>query len=320
MTTARKEILLKGGAEYHCISRCVRRAYLCGFDVLSGKNFDHRKDWVRERLIFLTKIFSIEVLAYALMSNHQHSLLRTRLDLLGELSDEEVARRWLTLYPPPVETGVLLEKEYVKTLSQNKERISILRDRLGSVSWFMKSLNEYIARKANKEDDCKGRFWEGRFKCQRLDDIGAVLACSIYIDLNPVRAKAAKTPEESEFTSAYERIKALRKSEREDLWLAPVRHTKNRKGFLPISLQEYLALLDSTGRELIHGKRGAIPANLEPILERIGINSRYWLITARHYGRWFSHVAGGQEVLLKAARKLGKNWLKGVRAARLAFS
>lgn len=321
MATARSEILSDDEEIYHCVSRCVRRAFLCGFDVLTGKSFDHRKGWLKKRLEFLKNVFTIDMLAYALMSTHQHLLLRTRPDILAKLSDEEVAIRWLTLYP--VTSGIaedVSKDEACKNLVKNKARIEELRKRLGSISWYMKSVNEFIARRANKEDDCKGRFWEGRFKSQRLEDESAIFTCAMYIDLNPIRAKIAETPEESKFTSAHERINALRSNAIDKLWLSPLQDTKKEKGFLSIDLPTYLSILDETGRILVKGKRGQIPNRLAPILERIGIKSSYWTTTVRHYGKWFSVIAGRANSITPVAKSLNRKWLKGIAPARLAFS
>lgn len=321
MTVARREMMGDGEAVYHCISRCVRRAYLCGYDILSGRSYDHRKQWVLDRLRFLSEVFSIEVLGYALMSTHSHLMLRTRPDLLEGLTDVEIALRWLKLYPlsgTPEQEVVL---KHAQHLAADRERIVVLRRRLGSISWFMKSLNEHVARRANREDDCTGRFWEGRFKSQRLYDDAAVLSCAIYIDLNPIRAKISKTPEESEFTSAFERIHAHRRAPggESELWLAPPRDFNSRRGFLSMSFPEYLSLLDATGRELQDGKRGRIPDNLAPILRRIGVNPDHWLVTCRYFRRWFSHSAGNVDSLRKAAAKMGKSWCWGTRVAKRAF-
>ena len=84
---------------YHCFSRCVRRAFLCGFDTLTRRDFSHRKAWLVDRLRYLAAIFAIEVCAYAVMDTHYHTILRTRPDIVASWSDREVATRWLTLFP-----------------------------------------------------------------------------------------------------------------------------------------------------------------------------------------------------------------------------
>src|SRR5512136_3496547 len=84
---------------YHCFSRCVRRAFLNGFNPVTHRDFSHRKAWLVNRLRHLAAIFAIEVCAYAIMENHYHTILRTRPDLVALWSDYEVATRWLTLFP-----------------------------------------------------------------------------------------------------------------------------------------------------------------------------------------------------------------------------
>jgi hypothetical protein len=187
MTYPRSDIVDPEEASiYHCISRCVRRAYLCGRDSVSGKSFEHRREWIRGRLSTLVGIFSIEVIAYAVMSNHLHCLVRTRPDESEKWSDKEVACRWRKLFPLRRIKGKPAEPstEEIKAITADPKLVALYRERLSSISWFNRCLNEHIARRANAEDDCTGRFWEGRFKCQRVYDLAGILACSAYIDLN----------------------------------------------------------------------------------------------------------------------------------------
>jgi REP element-mobilizing transposase RayT len=198
---------------YHCFSRCVRRAFLYGYDALTGRDFSHRKTWLVDRLRHLAAIFAIEVCAYAVMENHYHTILRTRPDIVATWSNREVAIRWLTLCPRGEgRKGVagLPSEQQIRALADCPERIAELRRRLCSLSWFMGRLNEFMARAANKEDAVKGRFWESRFKCQALLDEAAIAACMVYVDLNPIRAGLAPTPEESDFTSIQQRLRAWR--------------------------------------------------------------------------------------------------------------
>ena len=194
----------------HVVQRCVRRAFLAGVDRVSGVDYSFRKEWIRRRMEALASVFAVDVLSYAVMSNHMHQILRNRPDVCAAWSDEEVAIRWLRVFP-----GRRLEEHLaeptdndVKMLCRDKERLSEIRRRLSDVSWFMRALAEPIARMANKQDDCTGRFWEGRFKCQRIVDEAGLLACSMYVDLNPVRAAMADSPDRSPQTSGFDRIEA----------------------------------------------------------------------------------------------------------------
>jgi putative transposase len=199
---------------YHCFSRCVRRAFLYGFDALTGRDFSHRKVWLVARLRQLAAKFAVEVCAYAVMENHYHCILRTRPDIAASWSDREVATRWLALFSRHCRkrnVQMLSVEDQIRILAHCPERIAQLRQRLSSLSWFMGRLNEFIARAANKEDAVKGRFWESRFKCQALLDEAAIAACMVYVDLNPIRAGLAETPEQSEFTSIQERIRCWQK-------------------------------------------------------------------------------------------------------------
>jgi putative transposase len=359
---------------YHCFSRCVRRAFLYGFDALTRRDFSHRKAWLVDRLRYLAAIFAIEVCAYAVMENHYHIILRTRPDIAAGWSDPEVARRWLTLFPrhrdlrgipiPPTE-------EEISALAACTERIAKLRLRLSSLSWFMGRLNEFIARAANKEDRVKGRFWESRFKCQALLDEAAIAACMVYVDLNPIRAGLAATPEESEFTSIQERIRGWQKKTmttaaasreaaqemqsgsfgRDMLMLnisaeisnpipervaamrnsfegaalsasclCPIQSDSERRGILQMTATEYFDLVDQSGRMTRSDKRGAVDADLAPILQRIGANPEAWLETISGFGSRFHLAAGMLSNLRIFADQLGRRWLKGVAMARTAFA
>ena len=208
--TNRRDVLADGEIQVvHCINRCVRRAYLCGHDPLTGANYEHRRELIRHRMEYLAGIMGIEVLGYSVMSNHFHCILRSRHDVVETWSDEDVARKWWLLCPArKVKDGSPAEptKFELNSIRNDKAGLKEKRVRLSSVSWFRQFLSERVAKEANKQDQCSGRFWEGRFKSQILLDDAAILACLQYVDLNPVRAKIATSPESSDFTSAQDRI------------------------------------------------------------------------------------------------------------------
>lgn len=349
MPVSRKTIILSDEpGVYHCISRCVRRAFLCGRDPLTNRNYEGRRRWICIKIKSLSKIFAIEIFAYSILQNHYHIVLRADPEILKSWTDEEVVRRWNNIYSVKKaltgESGDL-NQQIMEMALKKPETIAIWRSRLGSVSWFMKQLNEPIARQANKEDGCKGRFWEGRFKCQRLTDEGAVLACMTYVDLNPIRAGMANTPENSDFTSAQERIVAMQSKEiqscstdsqsqkndqkvkgvaatkQSDHWLTPIdsiRVGREKLGWL-LTLEEYLQVLDTTGRCIREGKRGSFPHDLAPILNRLNLNKENWLITTTYFGNRFHRISGRVNQMLAAAKKAGQHWFQGLGFSKQAY-
>ena len=325
---------------YHCHSRCVRRAFLCGRDPLTQQDYSHRKEWLRNLMMELSTIFFIDVCGYAIMPNHFHIILRNRPDLADKVTDEEVAIRWYRLFPRRRNQYFEPEDPTPKEIDDVLARADgagTLRKHLTSISWFMRCLKEPIARRANKEDQCTGRFWEGRFKSVALLDQAAILACSAYVDLNPIRAGLAKTPEESEFTSVKERIvahKAQKKksgradsdsgggrrySGRRNDWLCPLMDQTDRKGYLNLSFAEYLQILEATGRQLAPGKSGRIPDHLESILVRLGIKPDQWQRGSQSFGSLFFNAVGKPSNLEKAARETGRKWFRGKQSCAAIF-
>jgi len=218
MTLPRKSLIsLSDTPFYHCVSRCVRRAFLCGIDHYSGQNYEHRRDWLETKLLATADIFAIKLCSYAVMHNHYHVVLHVRPDIVSDWTDLEVVTRWHrlfngTLFSQRFANGDALLKAEHRVL---KRDIKIWRSRLMDISWYMRIVNEAIARKANLEDKCTGRFWEGRFKSQALLDERALIACMAYVDLNPIRARLADTPEASEFTSLKKRIELANNNHRQ---------------------------------------------------------------------------------------------------------
>jgi hypothetical protein len=150
----RSQLVVAGEAgTYHCVSRCVRRAFLCGEDARSGRNFDHRKQWVEDRLIELAGIFSVSVLAFAVMSNHVHVVVHVDPSHGARRMDGEVAERWVRLFPVTCEGVLDIEGcgRKARVLQGNPERMIEIRRRLGDLSWFMRCLAEPIARRASRK-------------------------------------------------------------------------------------------------------------------------------------------------------------------------
>lgn len=211
---------------YHCYSRTVRRCFLCGHDSYSGKNYSHRRGWIRNRLRFLAQQFGIDIFAYAVMSNHFHIVLRNRPDLVESWEDREVARRWLLLCPLRKNAYGQPEQpteEELTMLVRQPETIAEYRARLSNPSWLMRLLCQEIGRRSNREENCTGKFFDGRFKMVRLLDEAAVLACMAYVDLNPIRAGATDSLGGYAEVSIGERMRTLEETGIDPSdWLAPI--------------------------------------------------------------------------------------------------
>jgi hypothetical protein len=157
----------------------VRRAFLCGNDVLTGRSFVHRRQWMGDRVVQLAQVFAVAVHGYALMNNHFHLVVEIDPGVPQRWSDEEVATRWLALSANANVADNELHTR-IAQLAEYKERLIELGERLGSLSWFMKYLKEPIARRANREDACKGCCWEARFGGQALlDDVSTFVEPSL---------------------------------------------------------------------------------------------------------------------------------------------
>ena len=307
-----RQVSLDDTPYYHCISRCVRRAFLCGKDARTGFDFEHRRQWIVDRIKLLCSVFAVDLCAYAVMSNHYHIVIRINQDQAIAWSDREVAERWMQVF-----TGhILMHRHLAGTaltaleLEQVTELFATWRKRLCDISWFMRCINEPIARMANAEDDCTGRFWEGRFTSQALLDERAVLACMTYVDLNPIRAAIARTPEHSKYTSIRERIVGANDSP-----LLPF--ADQEQDGVPFNLKDYLELVDWAGRAINENKRGYIPSGMPPILARLGMQATPVLEYLAKQEKHTSAALGPVSMLRAFAKSVGRRFVKGQSLGKL---
>ena len=315
---------------YHCITRCVRRALL-----LAEGGCD-RKAWIEQRLRELAEIFAVAVGGFAVLDNHLHVLVRLDPDVGKGWSDEQVVRRWGRLFPPRdgARRPVAITAEWVQTRLKDAAWVSRARQRLQSLSWFMKCLKEPLARLANRQEATRGTFFEGRFKSVAILDEESLLATCAYIDLNPVAAGIAQVPETSEYTSIKERVEHVQAQRRTDdlkaarsgsvagskaaagleesLWLCPIedrrRLDSSREGMVEgFSLGNYLLLIDYTGR-LFRAGKASISRELGEIFDRLGTTAENWqarlekLRKSHFYGRF---LAATRQRLREVAERLG---------------
>jgi len=292
MPTARKHTVIPGQPGFfHCISRCVRRAWLCGTDPLSGNNFDHRRDWMLERMRLLTTCFAIDIYAYAFMDNHYHI--------------------------------VRPERKPVIPNSVSPKTLKVWRQRLCNISWVMRLLNEPMARIANAEDETSGHFWESRFKCNPLLDDQGLVTCMVYADLNPIKAGLALTPEASDYTSIQHRIRQLAgvdseqssdmaKSDLQDqtkdqaegsVSLQPVAGSSpGRAPTISISLESYIELVEITADAFRQQRAVGTP----DALRALGIKPTGWMRAMTDFVRLFRTAAGTDAAFTRFMQRTGR--------------
>lgn len=303
MTVARSQLVdLTVTSWYHVISKTVRGAFL-----LREGDLD-RKQWIEDRLELLSKVFAIDVAGFSVLDNHLHLLVNLLPSRIDNWSDEEVLRRWFTIHPPRINRKPMeVTPQLICQQARDSELVSKIRERLGNLGWFMKSLKEPIARMANKSDGTTGAFWQSRYKSIAVLDAEALLAVCAYIDLNPFAAGMVQYPEESRYTSIRKRLDhcqsqgrikdllAARESsvagilatqgmEDNGLWLCPIedrrqRDAAARPGLLDgFSLGSYLQLVDWTSRLVRKGK-ARVSEEVTALLDRLGTNGDRWSAT-----------------------------------------
>ncbi|MDY0072197.1 MAG: transposase [Thauera sp.] len=319
----------------------------------------------------LAGVFAIDVAAYAVMSNHYHLVLRVDAQRARAWGQDEVLLRWTRIF-----TGPVMLQDYLRARERGEdasldeaivqriaELAEVYRARLMDISWFMRVLNESVARQANAEDGVTGRFWEGRFKSQALLDEQAILTAMAYVDLNPIRAAMAETPEESAHTSVAERIRALRGGDEvaskahnggvkrskavaatpavtvsvptadnvhSILWLRreeqlakltlqplmPFDATGRLRAAIPFSLEDYLELVEATGRCQHPHKRGQMPESTPRLLERLELDPERFVECSAKMMKHFGSAVGASEVLSAHCARRQVKYLRGLGAAR----
>jgi hypothetical protein len=328
---------------YHCYNRIVRRSFLCGVDPHTGNDYSHRREWLYQRLKFLAKYFAIDVLGYAILSNHYHLVLRNRPDHVKTMSDDQVVRAWLMICPRSQKradgnAGEPTDGE-VRFELQQTGRVQELRERLANPSWLIRQLSQYMGIRCNAEDQIRGHFWESRFGMRRLLDEAAVLACLAYVDLNPIRAGMVDSLEDYAHVSIGERLRAVDDQPIEwSTWLAPLElagetdrepvtvvnqllreelgerlatQQQQPLGCLPMTLGDYAELLRwLSGKKGGHGSSGRDAAS-PSVLRRLKLDPAEFAELVSHFSKRFFTAAGCPASLAVEAKRRGRTRLNG---------
>jgi REP element-mobilizing transposase RayT len=322
----------------HLITRCVRRTRLC------GGRYQHRKVWIQNRLLFLSQHCAVGIAAYAVMSNHMHVVAIPRPWLVDAWSDEAVVRSALLVSKRLDDQGHpagSLSEAAVQARLRQPAFIARWRRQLADVSWFMRLLNEPIARLANREDEVTGHFWEARFRSIPLLDQAALFSCMAYVDLNPVRAGLCESLETSDFTSIQDRLcaaaqrapaKAADEAQlRSEVaaWQHEASATerascllsiedccgdpKDRMNWPPLDPDAYVELVRQTGAIIRSDKPGYLADQRlggNDLLGQLDLDAQTWALTMRSPGSLAGRALGGAETLAKEVIRTGAQWIQ----------
>jgi hypothetical protein len=318
MTRARSEIIIPNQVgTFHVISRCVRRQLLL--------EKGHRKTWLCNGLAGWLGHMGIDLLAYAIMGNHVHLVLRVRPDIVKTWNNHDLARHALAVLP--VRSGPGLEPltvtpAVVERYAGNAKWLAQQRTRLSSPSWLLRLIKQGVSRRANTQDGCTGHFWEKRFTSVSLLDAAAVLACMVYVDLNPFRAAMVKDPLKAIYTSIRHRVVRADGAGRSDhnaddhalggrLAAMPQCAPANSwSGEFPgwgISEQDYVNLVRETALSANRNARGAVE-NAFALVNQMGIEPTDWLSSMSEGGSMSGTVIGGPEARRRWCDQTGQRW------------
>ena len=325
-------------------TKYVRGLYLCGKGKSDEPDRSYRRNKLEARIAEYFKHFAMSLIGQGVMSNHLHLLLVTLPQLAASWSSEEVIRRACHVFEYTFRRKGVKNcsptEEQLERLASDENLVETMRNRLRDPSWLMRQLLWRLSWESNREDDVEGHFVDGRFDLRLVvDDIGLVMS-NLYIDLNQTAAMEVDRPELSLHTSAGLRIagKLLRDEGRMtdaaavDGHLAPIsKHGDGQaypvagsanarrvrdSGFVDLSLESYLTMLDSWGRQKRDGKRGQIPAELPPILDRLGTCVEYLQYALENFNEMFTFGIGSAESLRQMSDKLEGRWSGQIDAIR----
>jgi REP element-mobilizing transposase RayT len=322
MVFARSVTLPHGSrGTYHVITRCARRTFLFG----DGR--EHRRGWLSESLSETIQHFGIDLVTYAIMSNHVHMVVRLRPERVDEWSPLEAARHALSVFPARSgwqNEALSMTATLVEGYSAHRAWLKQQCERLKSLSWFMRVVKQSIWRRAKAEDECRGHFWESRFHHVALLDEAAVIACMVYVDLNPIRAGMAKTIAKSDYTGGRGRL-LLHDQAGDGAWgegekslaqrmvslrsVAPVHVVTGEEQTSWLNGPGYLQVLDATIAAISGAPKNTWHAHLMNACSHLAFDLDRWRAVMGEGGKFGGTALGSAATRQRLAHHVRREWI-----------